>query len=185
LGCLATGSVVLFTRNPVQERFREIVTGDLALLKREKFDPGIYFNGLQFRLLQWRFVPEILNENRAWLAGVTYGGKQTLLDKKYISTDMYIGWAPRKDKGFLGYNAHSQLLESLLQGGIIGLISYLFICFAMARMAWLRKQREFSFIAVMMLIFSLTESAFESQYSILISLFFPLFFYKKKNLVVV
>ena len=179
--CTAAGSLVLVTKNPVSERFFEIVQGDMGLIKKEKFDPGIYFNGLQFRLLQWRFVPEILTEKKAWFAGVTSGDKQVFLDQKYVSENMYIGEPSRGDRGFLGYNTHNQFLESLLQSGIIGLIFFLLICAGLIKMMLEKKNREMSFITILLLLYSFTESVFETQYSILIFLFFPLFFYLEKN----
>lgn len=181
IGFIMAGSGVLLTKNSVSERFNEIIHGNMELVTREKFDPGIYFNGLQFRLLQWRFIPEIVTEKKAWLAGVTAGDKQHLLDQKYISKNMYIGWAPRHDSGFLGYNAHNQFLEALLQSGILGLSCFILLCAGLIKMAWQKKNSEMSFVTIIFLLYSFTESVFESQYSILIFLFFPLFFYQDKN----
>jgi O-antigen ligase len=179
--CSFAGSLVIMTRNPISQRFTEILHGDLNLITQEKFGPANYFNGLQFRLLQWRFVTEILNEKNAWLAGVSPGDAQRYLNEKYISENMYIGTPERGDKGFLGYNTHNQFLEALLQTGLIGLLSFLMICFALIKMAWQRKRTELSFITILLLAYSFSESVFETQYSLLIFLFFPLFFYLGKN----
>ena len=67
------------------------MNGNLKVLEMDKFNPGMYFNGIQFRLLQWRFTAEILNENDGWWIGVGPGNAQHLIDQKYISTNMYIG----------------------------------------------------------------------------------------------
>ncbi|HUS01350.1 MAG TPA: O-antigen ligase family protein, partial [Chitinophagaceae bacterium] len=132
--------LVLLTQNPVGKRFNEIISGNITLVQQQRFSPAIYFNGLQFRLLQWRFVPEILTENNAWLTGVSIGDAQTLLDKKYISTNMYIGeW---KEGGFLGYDTHNQFLQSLLQTGISGLLAFMAICWCMIWLAIQRKSIE-------------------------------------------
>jgi O-antigen ligase len=179
--CMVAGSGVLVTKNSVSDRFNEIIHGDINLIRQKKFDPGIYFNGLQFRLLQWRFVPEILSGKKAWLAGVSAGDKQHLLDQKYISENMYIGWAPRNDRGFLGYNTHNQFLEALLQSGIMGLLCFILICTGLIKMTWQKKNSEMSFITILLLLYSFTESVFETQYSILIFLFLPLFFYQGKK----
>ncbi len=163
----------------MSRRFNEIKEGDISFIKQKKFSPGDYFNGLQFRLLQWRFVPEILTEEKAWVFGVSPGDAQQKLDEKYISENMYIGETYRNDRGFLGYNTHNQLLESLLQSGIAGGLTFLFICLSLMKMAWKKKQRLFSFLAILLLLYSLSESVFETQYSLLIFTFFPLFFYKE------
>jgi O-antigen ligase len=165
------------TQNHVSDRFKEIVKTDFSFLQKEKFKAGDYFNGLQFRLLQWKFVPEILNEKKAWLAGVSPGDAQSYLDQKYISENMYIGTPERGDKGFLGYNTHNQFLEALLQTGIIGLLIFLMLCVALIKMAWKRKKTELSFITILLLAYTFSESVLETQYSLLIFLFFPLFFF--------
>lgn len=172
--CIAI-AFVLLTNNPVSKRFNEIINGDNGLVSRQSFTPGIYFNGLQFRLLQWRFVAEILEENHAWLMGVTPGDAQTLLDNKYLSTNMYVG--ENNNGGFLGYNTHNQFLQSTLQSGILGLLSFVLICITLVRLAVYRKNRLLSSAILLSMIFALNDSYFESQYGLILFTFFPLFFY--------
>src|SRR3990170_6656219 len=64
--CITLVGLALTIRNPVSKRFSEIINGDIKLVAQDRFDKGDYFNGLQFRLLQWRFVGEILTENKCW-----------------------------------------------------------------------------------------------------------------------
>jgi O-antigen ligase len=166
---------ILMTTNPVSNRFSDIVKGNLRVTAMEKFNPGMYFNGVQFRLLQWRFTAEILNENRSWLTGVGPGNSQHFIDQKYISTNMYIGEPARGDHGFLGYNTHNEFLETLLQTGVPGLVVLLFTCIALIKIAWQKKKRELSFVVALLLAWFFTESVLERQYGILIFTFFPLF----------
>jgi O-antigen ligase len=154
---------------------------DFNFIRRETFNQGDYFNGLQFRLLQWKFVPGILNEKKAWFMGVSPGDAQDCLNQKYISKNMYTGTVERGDKGFIGYNTHDQFLESLLETGLVGCLAFLLICWSMLKMTWQRKKAELSFITILLLVYSFSESVFESQYSLFIFLFFPLFFYLPKN----
>ena len=172
---------VFFTKNRISNRFKEIVQTDFHFIKREKFSPGDYFNGLQFRLLQWEFVPGILNETKAWLIGVSPGDAQHYLNQKYIAKNMYIGTVERGDKGFIGYNTHDQFLESLLETGLIGCLLFLLICWSLIKMARERKNTELTFVTILLLVYSFSESVFETQYSIFIFLFFPLFFYLTKE----
>ena len=174
------GSLVIITNNPVSRRFHDLVNDDLSILKQDRFDPGTYFNGLQFRLLQWRLVPEILTEKSSWLLGVAPGDAQAVLNKKYIEKNMYLGETWRGDHGFLGYNTHNQFLQSLLQNGILGLFAFLMIFLAILNMLWERKERILSFVTILLLLYSFLESIFETQYGILLFLFFPLFFYPRK-----
>lgn len=171
----ALGFLVLFSNNPVGNRFKDIIHGDLSLVQKERFDPGDYFGGLQFRLFYWRLVPEILTENKSWLTGVGPANSQSLLDKKYREMNLYIGEPSRGDTGFLGYNTHSQFLESLLQTGLIGLLIFIFICLLLIKMMLLSKNRVMIFVTLLLLIYSLIESVFETQYGLLLFLFFPLF----------
>jgi O-antigen ligase len=170
-------TLIIFTDNRIRERFSDLMRGHTQLAKRNEFSPGIYFNGVQFRLLHWRFVPEILDEQDAWLKGVSVGDAQHLIDQKYISSNMYVGEAYRHDKGFLGYNAHNEFLQSLLQSGIIGLLSFIAICVCMVRLAIKKKNIELGFTVALLLALSFTESVFETQHFLFVFLFFPLFFY--------
>jgi len=172
---------IFSTQNRISNRFKEIVQTDFHFIQREKFSPGDYFNGLQFRLLQWEFVPRILNEKKAWLFGVSPGDAQGYLNQKYISKNMYIGTVARGDKGFIGYNTHDQFLESLLETGLVGSVLFLLVCWSLVRMAWKRRKAELSFVTILLLIYSFSESVFETQYSLFIFLFFPLFFYLPKS----
>src|SRR5689334_3563555 len=152
---LAVFSLFIFsTQNRISNRFKEVVDTDFQFIKRDKFNQGDYFNGLQFRLLQWEFVPAILKENKAWLVGVTPGDAQNLLNQKYISKNMYTGTVERGDKGFIGYNTHDQFLESLLETGLIGSLVFLLICWSMVKMIVARKEAGLSFITILLLVYS-------------------------------
>jgi O-antigen ligase len=176
--CLVGASIVLLTRNPVSKRFNEIITGDIGMIREKNFNPGDYFNGLQFRLLEGRFVAEILQQEKAWLIGVSAGDAQKKLDQKYIAANMYIGDPARKDHGFLGYNTHNQFLEATLQSGIIGLLAYCLVCLALVIMMFKRNSSELTAIGILILAYTLNESVFETQYGLVLYLFFPLFIYK-------
>jgi O-antigen ligase len=174
--------LILITTNPVSNRFRDITSMDMTFTEQKKFSQAAYFNGLQFRLLQWRFVYEILNDNHGWVLGLTPGDSQSYLNKKYISSDMYVGKTGTKDHGFLGYNTHNQFLQSLLQTGILGLTAFLFICFAFVRIIIKQKNMELSFIVLLLLALNFTDTLLETQYGLLTFIFFPLFILFSKNL---
>jgi O-antigen ligase len=178
---ITIGSLVLTIRNPISERFYELLHGDIKILNQDRFDPGKYFNGLEFRMLQWKFVAEILTENHRWWIGVGPGDAQLYLDQKYILANMYTGDPARSDRGLLGYNTHNQFLETLLQTGIIGLIILLALCISLVRMAMQKKSRCVSFIIILLLSWMFSESVFETQYGIMIFTFFPLFIYRGEN----
>lgn len=168
-------SLLFLTNNPVSNRFKELVKGDLTIVQQDSYHPADYFTGLQFRLLQWKLVPEILNENKSWWTGVGAGNAQQLLGQKYISKNMYRGIPGTADIGYLAYNTHNQLLESLLKNGIPGAVFFLFICFSLLQIAWRNKNRVVRFTILLLLVYAFNESILETQYGILIFAFFPLF----------
>ncbi len=175
-GIIILGSILLIvTKNPIGNRFRDMANGRIEKFRQESFTPGDYYNPIQFRLLEWRFTGEILNENRAWLFGMTPGDAQSWLDKKYISKNMYIGELERGDKGVLGYNTHNQFLEATLQHGIIGTTVMLLIVFSVASIIIRKKQRGLTFILLLLLAYLVPESLFETQYGLLVFTFFPLY----------
>jgi O-antigen ligase len=166
---------ISMTKNPVKARFTDLINGNITLFNKDKFSPAVYFNGLQFRLLQWKLVPQILNERQAWWTGVSTGDAQELLSKKYISLNMYRGEPGKSTTGYLGYNTHNQLLQSLLQSGIPGVLSFLFICASLIMMAIQAPKRILSFTIILLLCYLMVESLFEEQYGIVLFTFWPLF----------
>lgn len=174
---LVAAGLLVLTKNPVANRFSEIIKGDLELVKQDKNQPADYFNGWQFRLLQWKIVPEILGENRSWLLGVSPGDAQHLLDKKYRERNMYVGDPARGDSGFLGYYTHNTYLEALLQTGIIGLLLIILCFLILAGMAWHIRFSGKTWIILLLIAIAFTESLFESQYGIILFSFLPLFVY--------
>lgn len=179
---LICSSVLLFTQNPISRRFNDVMHGNIAIVQQSSFQTRDYFNGVQFRLLQWRFVKEILNEHKAWLFGVTPAAAQPLLNQKYMATHMYTGGQPgQSDHGYLDYNTHNQFLESLLQTGIIGLLCFIAICVQMWIMAitWQFDYTNRLLRTLLLLLFAYTfcDSVFETQYGLILFLFMPLLFH--------
>ena len=160
--------------NPVSRRFYDIVRGNIGIVRQDSFKPGDYFNGLQFRLLQWRFVPEILTENGRWWIGVSPGDAQSYLNEKYLSKNMYSGDPAKGSRGYLIYNTHNQFLQTLLQSGIVGFIILIATCFCMLKMAMVQKSRLSIFVTIALLAWLFTESPFETQYGIVIFTFFSM-----------
>jgi O-antigen ligase len=169
--------LLFFTRNPIQKRYLDLTKGSIGwVFQQEKFEQGHYLNGIQFRLLEWRIVAEILSEHNAWFYGVSLGDAQSILDKKYTDMGLYIGNG-NEDHGFLGYNTHNQLLESFLQSGIAGLLAFCWICYCLIQMMRRGKNYLVSGIVVLLLIYTFNEAYLETQYGIFIAIFLPLFFY--------
>lgn len=174
---LLIAGLLFFTDNPIQKRYLDITQGSISeTFKQEKFDHGQYLNGVQFRLLEWRFVGEILTEQKDWIWGVSLGDAQPMLDKKYADIGLFIGDG-QGNRGFLGYNTHNQFLESLLQSGIPGLLAFCWIYFCLIQMMRRRKNYLVSGFVVLLLLYTFNEAYLETQYGMMIAIFMPLFFY--------
>jgi O-antigen ligase len=187
-GSILFASVCLLaaTDNPVRTRYKELAAGDLAVVRRPTFDPGMYFNALQLRLLEWRFAYEILEARNAWLIGVSPGDSQALLDEKYVATHMYIGnpldGPHRKVRGFIGYNFHNQYLETLVRSGLIGLASLVAILTVLFADARRLGTREGWFVVLTLAVFFIPEAPLTMQHGIFLFCFFPLLaLYVPKN----
>ena len=163
-------------KNPISKRFYEIAKGNIKIVTHDSFKKSDYFNGLQFRLLQWKFVGEILTEKKRWLIGVSPGDAQATLNEKYLAKNMYSGETSRGDRGYLVYNTHNQFLQTVLQNGIIGLAVLMMICVPLLKLALQNKKKPGSFIILLLLAWLFTEAAFETQYGIVIFIFFSLFY---------
>jgi O-antigen ligase len=170
-------ALIFTTKNPIENRFRDIVSGDFDFYKRERFSQANYFNGLQFRLLQWRFVSEIMHETNSWMLGLSPGDAQSYLDQKYISTNMYQGKPGTDQRGFLGYHTHNQFLQSFLQNGIPGLALFLLACFGLIQMMRVRRNVILNITAVLLLLYCFTDAILETQYGLVIFTFFPALVY--------
>ena len=168
-------TLVFAVRNPISTRFYEIIGSNIKLVKQDSFKKSDYFNGLQFRLLQWRFVAEILTEKKRWLIGVSPGDAQSVLNDKYVSTNMYTGEPARGDRGYMAYNTHNQFLQTVLENGIIGLVVLLMICFSLLKMVQQNRNWYSGFLILLLLAWLFSEAALETQFGIMIFTFFPLF----------
>lgn len=163
--------------DPVRTRFADLFSGNQFLFTEKKFNPNVYLNGFQFRLLQWRLVPEILNEKHAWITGVSPGDAQSLLDKKYIDADLFTGPVGDYRQGYLGLHTHNEFLQVLLETGLIGLLIFLLTCLGLIRMAMNKRKTELSFFIALLLAYCFTDAVPETQYGLAIFTFFPVFLY--------
>ena len=170
-------TVLLSTSNPFSARFRSLFSGNKGLFLQEKFNPGTYFNGIQFRLLQWRLTGEILNENKAWLYGVGAGDAQDHLNKKYEQKNMYLGEPGLPKQGYWNYHTHNQFLQTLLQNGLAGLLALLVFWMALAVCAKKSNSRGLQVFVLMLFLYCFSDAPLETQYGMLLLIFLPLFSY--------
>jgi O-antigen ligase len=147
------------TRNPVSRRYEETLSHWSGKIYTE-------YNGINLRLLQWKFAYEILNENHAWAFGVSAGDSQDLLDQKYLAAGM--------SQGYLRYNFHNEYIEVLVRSGLVGSFVFLLAITGLIGLARSAASVEAAFIVTLALLVMLTESALEMQHTLFLFSFFPL-----------
>jgi O-antigen ligase len=172
---------IISTNNPVEKRFIDL-KGNIELLKKEKYDAGIYFNGWQFRLLLWRMTYEIIRDKHAWLIGVGSPRAQAILEEKYLNLGVYAGGRNPDDHGYLKYNCHNQFLQTILQSGIIGLLFFLGWCCVLFKKTLTQKEPVLSWSLVIIICFFFIESVCERQFGVVLCTLIPLMYsYTSKN----
>ncbi len=174
---LLIGLLVL-TDNPVKARYQEIAQGDLDMIKTEQFNPGTAFNGLQLRLLEYHFAYKILNEQHAWLFGVSPGDSQDLLDRKYIDANMYIGnpadGPHRKIRGLSAITSTTSLSRPLSVWVLWGYWPcWPFSGFLIGLVVKYRTPEAF-FTVLTLVLFFIPEAPLTLQQGIFLFCFFPL-----------
>ncbi len=158
--------ILLIGLQPFYHRMGELKNTSLAQIQQSQFDYDTPFNGISLRLLQWRFAIEILDDTKSWLTGVGNARKQELLNAKYEHYGVYTGNPDLGDSGYLDYNFHNQYVETLVGGGIVGLL-LLVLLFVYSGL-YLSRERLFpSYILLIICLFFITESVLERQAGLL------------------
>lgn len=163
LGLLITAGIMTLalTDNPVGRRYREILPDEqLNTLSQPAF------NGVSIRLLMWQYAWQILNEQHAWVFGVSAGDSQELLDQKYLAAGM--------SQGYLRYDFHNEYIEVLVRSGIVGGFIFILAIALLIDMARFAGTIEAGFTIALLLLVLLTESALEMQHTLFLFSFFPL-----------
>ncbi|HVY75135.1 MAG TPA: O-antigen ligase family protein [Puia sp.] len=168
-------TVVYLTNTPFRQRVKEAMSGSEFLFRQQKFSPEDYFNGVQFRLVNWRFVYEILNERQAWITGVTPGDSQEVLAEKYKSENLFAGGVGENKTGYLEYHSHNQFLQAVLESGLPGLLFFMIACVGLIILAIKSQDRSFIAYTVLLLCNCFTDAPLRTQYGIILFVFFPLF----------
>jgi O-antigen ligase len=150
---LITTSLIAFTYNPISKRFRDMGKFHTEYLTAKKYNPRMYFDGLSMRLIYIKFGFEIFREDGNYILGVGTGDAENLLKDKIRAYDMYQGDGVKNKLGYLEYGFHNQLLQKLLQLGLLGFIIFLSVVVYCFRMAFKYRSR---FLLNLMLIFTLT-----------------------------
>jgi O-antigen ligase len=179
LTMIALITAISMSNTPFKKRMKEEWDARISMIQQQKFSPADYFTGVQFRMVSWRFVYEILNEKHAWMRGVSPGDAQDALNEKYASENMYIGGAAENNNGYLGYHSHNQFLQAILETGIPGLVSFIIACVGMIKLAIKSREKSLYIFAILLLFNCFTDAPLKTQYGIILFVFFPLLLFGK------
>ena len=175
---VALMAVAFIMNTPFSKRIENEADAPISMIRKQQFNPGDYFTGVQFRILSWRFVYEILKEKHAWILGVSPGDSQDVLAEKYTRENMFTGGTPGNKTGYLGYHSHNQFLQAILETGIFGLAFFAMACLGLIRMAGKSAYGPLSVLVFLLLCNCFTDAPLKTQYGIVLFVFFPLFLYK-------
>lgn len=168
----------LITKSPLRQRLSEDFRTNISFIEHDEYSPADYFNGVQFRLVSWRFAYEIVNDNNRWLIGVSPGDAQDMLNTKYRTLNMFTGGLPDNKKGYLDYHTHNQFLQAVLETGLLGLSAFILICAGMIRLAVNSRNRTMVVLTILLLCYCFADAVLKTQYGITLFILFPLFTYK-------
>ncbi len=178
---LAALTIIFTTNSPLRKRVSEEMRSNISFIEKDEFSPADYFNGIEFRLVSWRFAYEILNENHAWLIGVSPGDAQDMLNAKYRKLNMFTGGLPDNRKGYLNFHTHNQFLQAVLETGIPGLAAFVLICAGMIQLAKKSGSRSMIVLTILLLCYCFADAVLKTQYGVILFLFFPLFIFKGRE----
>lgn len=175
---------ILFTKNPIIKRFNDINIDRISLLSKEKYSPDVYLDGLTQRLLWIKFGTEILEENNAWLVGVSPGNSKELLNQKITNSNLYTGVKNTNDYGYLNLNYHNQFMETLVGTGLIGILLLILIILYLIYISHISKDWLILYGVLLFGICFLSESILERQIGVVsFSIYFALALTRKKDLI--
>ncbi len=149
-----------------RERFL-VLTKNFEILNKNHLT-GDYeeFNGLNLRLLFWKYTIQEVSENNWELIGAGTGDAQDLVDSSYVRHNL-------DEYGYVSFDPHNQWIFTYAQLGLIGIVALITMYWFSFRAAILSENLPFFFFLLTTLLFSLTESIFESNKGIV---FFALIF---------
>lgn len=165
--------LLLTTDNPIRKRFNDIRGISEPMMYQKDFSPDIYFDGMAIRVVLARFGFEILQENNAYILGISPGDNRALLNDKIKEHNLYTGDDSISNHGYLNYNYHNQYMEVLMACGIIGLLLLVLIMGYLLYICIVHRQSELLLFVLLYAACFVTESVLEREVGIVsFSLFF-------------
>jgi O-antigen ligase len=152
-----------------QDRFL-VLTKNFEILDKDHLSGGDEeFNGLNLRLLFWKYTLQEVATNNLQLIGAGTGDAQDLVNGSYVRHHL-------DEYGYVGFDPHNQWIFTYAQLGLIGIVALIVMYWFSFRSAIRSENLPFFFFLLTTLLFSVTESILESNKGIVFfSLVFTLF----------
>lgn len=165
---------------PVKDRFLVEINANTEVVSLTNYRYDTPFTGLTLRLVIWKICIEIINEKKAWIAGVGVGDFQDLINQKYIEKGIYAGNKQLGDTGYIGYGPHNQWMEMLLSTGIIGLVYFIFFI-GLSINYFIKNKLILAFLFMLVFVsVSMTECVLSTNKGIIFFAFFMVLFNNNK-----
>jgi O-antigen ligase len=139
-----------------QDRFL-VLTKNFEILNKDHLSgDDEEFNGLNLRLLFWKYTIQEVSVNNWELIGAGTGDAQDLVDNSYARHNL-------DEYGYVGFDPHNQWIFTYAQLGLIGIVVLIIMYWFSFRAAILSENLPFFFFLLTTVLFSITESIFESN----------------------
>ncbi|MDI3320264.1 O-antigen ligase family protein [Pinibacter soli] len=181
-------SIILFTKNPIKERYLLVARGNMDLVFQKDFSHKEFvLDNLNARPLIWRVAIENIVEKNLWWKGCGNGDINDIQNEKYLQLGIP-GF--KKEDGFQSplYNIaiHNMYLQTLEMIGIPGLICLILIlALPFFSIRYVKNKGIFYIFQCTGILFMMQESVLQTQAGIVYFVFFSILFwnyyYLQKN----
>jgi O-antigen ligase len=179
---------ILFTKNPIKERYLLVAKGNMDWVRQKDFsNKNFVLDNVNVRLLIWRVAIENIEERNLWWKGCGNGDINDIQNEKFVQLNVP-GF--RKDDRYESplhsIYIHNMYLQSLEMIGIPGLLCLLLILILpFFSIKYVKNKGTFYIFQSTAILFMMQESVLQIQAGIIYFTFFSIVFwsfcYSQKN----
>ena len=136
----------------VKARFVDSINSNIEFIQNDTYSELTVFTGITVRLTFWKFIIEILNEEKRWITGMSIGDGQNALHDKAVEKKLFAGNKERGWTDYTNYNAHNQFFQYLLLIGVVGMTYFIVL---LAAIFWKGFQEKNTLLLLAMFLFVL------------------------------
>jgi O-antigen ligase len=166
---------VLFTDNPVKNRFGDVLKNNSSSEWLPEQGQPQRFNNMTLRFFLWKMAFDNIRDHNLWLTGCGNGDVKILQEAKMKATPGYDRVAhPR----LWEFNLHNMYLQTLMMIGLPGLLMLIAMVFLPVVSAIrAREHVAFALLHIISGLFMMQEAAFQTQAGIIFFSFFSIVFW--------